>query len=228
MSPKEAPEDKFDRLKKRLQESILRDYPNPERKGCPGGVALQKLAERALKEAVESDRHWHHLTHCSECYGEFLGFNDALRRSRSVHRTRVIWGSAVAATVIVVALAASVWNGVIPKRPENAELAYAKRTVVIPSTVRSPGADEPKPIILERLPLDLTVELPVGSKAGYYELRLNRNDRSVLSSGGDAAIRNGTTAFTVRVNLSGVTPGSYAMEVRQVPQDWSLYPVVIQ
>jgi hypothetical protein len=228
MPPEESPEEKFDRLKKRLQESILRDFPNPERKGCPGGAVLQELAERSLSEAVESDRHWHHLTHCSECYREFLAFNDAFRHSRKVNRTRVIWGSAVAAAVIVVALVVSLWSGSIRKRPQNAELAYAKRTVVISSIVRSPGADEPKPIVLERLPLDLTVELPVGSRAGFYELKLNRDGQPVLSSGGNAEIHDGTTAFTVRVNLSGVTPGSYSMEVRQVPLDWNLYPVVVR
>jgi hypothetical protein len=67
MPPDESPEFKFDRLKKQLQDAILRDYPNPESKGCPGGAALRELAERPLGQAVEDDPHWAHITHCSEC-----------------------------------------------------------------------------------------------------------------------------------------------------------------
>ena len=83
-------------------------------------------------------------------------------------------------------------------RPQNAELAYIATTVVIPSMNRSADGEEPKPIVLERKPLKLTVELPIGSKAGVYELQLRGNDRPVLSTGGNAEIHNGTTAFTVR------------------------------
>ena len=76
--------------------------------------------------------------------------------------------------------------------------------------------------------MELTVELPVGSKAGAYELQLKMNDRAVVSTGGDAEIQNGTTAFAARLNLSQVEPGNYSMVIRQVPLDWSLYPVVIR
>ena len=58
MPPEESPESKFDRLKKQLQDSILRDYPNPERKGCPGGAVLKELAERPLDRPVEDDPRW--------------------------------------------------------------------------------------------------------------------------------------------------------------------------
>ena len=39
MPPEESPEDKYERLQRRLQEEILSKYPNPERKGCPGKIA---------------------------------------------------------------------------------------------------------------------------------------------------------------------------------------------
>lgn len=77
MPSEESPEAKFDRLKKHLQNSILRDYPNPERKGCPGGAVVREMAELPLTEGVEDDPHWHHVTHCAECYREFLAFNEA-------------------------------------------------------------------------------------------------------------------------------------------------------
>jgi hypothetical protein len=230
MPPEESPEAKFDRLKKQLQDSILRDYPNPERKGCPGGAILRKLAERPWDRMLEDHPDWNHVTHCSECYGEFLAFNNAFRRQAQVRRARVRWVSSIAAVVV---LAAAVILGlkqgsVFPKRPQNAELAFAKRTILIPSMERSGNVDEQKPILLERLPLELTVELPIGSKAGGYELQLKGRDRTVLSTGGNAEIHNGTTAFTLRIDLTRIASGNYSLVVRQPPHDWNLYPVVIQ
>ena len=229
MPPEESPESKFDRLKKQLQDSIIRDYPNPERKGCPGGAVLRELAESPLDRAVEDDPHWQHITHCSECYREFLAFNNAFRQQAKARRVSVSWGVAVAAIVILIAVLVGIRPGsLFKKRPQNAELAWVKRTVVVPSANRSADSEEQKPIYLERLPLELTIELPIGSKAGAYELQLKINDRPVVSTAGTAEIQNGTTAFATRINLSQLEPGSYSMVIRQVPLDWNLYPVVIR
>ncbi len=229
MPPEESPAEKFDRLKKQLQNSILRDYPNPERKGCPGDAVLRELAERPLDQAVEDDPHWHHITHCSECYREFLGFNNAFRERAKVRRARVGWALAAATVVLVVGVLVALSQGsFFTKRPQNAELAWVDDTVVVPSETRSGNAGEEKPIFLRRLPLRLTVELPIGSKAGTYELQLKMNDRTMVSTAGDAEILNGTTAFIARVDLSKLDTGSYSMVIRQVPNDWNLYPVVLK
>lgn len=230
MPPEESPEAKFDRLKKQLQDSILRDYPNPERKGCPGDAVLKALAERPLDQAVEDDPHWHHVTHCSECYREFLTFNNAFRRAAKAKRARAGWTLAAGLVVVALGLIFAVRQGWFSsQRPQNAELAYVKQTVDIPSMTRSGevGGDH-KPIVLERKPVDLTVELPVGSKAGTYEFQLRREKQSVVSASGVAAIQNGTTSFTVRIDLSKLTPGMYEMLVRQVGWDWNYYPVEIR
>jgi hypothetical protein len=57
---------------------------------------------------------------------------------------------------------------------------------------------------------------------------LKMNDRTVVSAGGTAEIQNGTTAFVARMNLSALVPGKYSMVIRQVPNDWNLYPVVVR
>src|SRR6202000_2470416 len=134
MPPEESPESRCDRLKKQLQDSILRDYPNPERKGCPGGAVLKELAERPLDRPVEDDPHWKHITHCSECYREFLAFNNAYRQQAKDRRIRVSWGVAAAAIAIVIAVLFGIKQGsLFEKRPQNAELAWVKRTVEVPS-----------------------------------------------------------------------------------------------
>src|SRR6185437_1851163 len=125
MPPEESPESKFDRLKKQLQDSILRDYPNPERKGCPGDAVLRELAVRPLGRPVADDPHWHHITHCSECYREFLAFNNAFRQQAKARRVRVGWGVAAAAIMIAIAVLFGIKQGsFFEKRPQNAELAW--------------------------------------------------------------------------------------------------------
>jgi len=229
MPPEESPEARFDRLKKQLQDSILRDYPNPERKGCPGDAVLKELAERPLDESVERDPHWHHITHCSECYREFLDLNNAYRDRVKARRVRARWGvGAIAAVVVLAAIFGWTRSSFGPARPQNAEIAYVKKTVDIPSFTRSADGGEPKPIMLDRQPLELTVQLPVGSKAGQYELQLKKTDATVLSASAEAQLVNGTTAFTVKVNLSGFSEGDYSINVRQVPFDWNYYPVMLR
>jgi hypothetical protein len=76
----ETPEQKYDRLRIAVQEAILRDYPNPERKGCPDNALVREVAWR---DELIKDTVWQHLTHCSPCYAEFLKFKDEWRLARA-------------------------------------------------------------------------------------------------------------------------------------------------
>ena len=148
-------------------------------------------------------------------------------RQRSA-RLDVAWGVAVAAVVLVVAVLVGLYSGAFfsrsaPRMPNSHGWTNGSCTF----RTRSGNAGEQKPIFLERLPLRLTIELPVGSKAGAYELQLKMNDRTVVSTAGMPKC-NGTTAFVARINLSKLDPGSYSMVIRQVPHDWNLYPVVLR
>ena len=233
MPPEESPQARFDRLKKQLQDSILRDYPNPERKGCPGAAVLRELAERPLDDAVEGDPHWHHVTHCSECYRDFLAFNADSRRRAKARRALIMWGTAgvAVAAVALILLFTTRRASVYPQRPQNAELAYRTQTVDIPSMTRSAAdTSHSPPFVIQRGAVALTVQLPFGSPAGKYDFQLRRgqNKQAVATASSDAAIRNGTTAFTVKLDLSNLTPGMYEMYVRRVPWDWDYYPVEIR
>lgn len=230
MPPEESPAAKFDRLKKQLQNSVLRDYPNPERKGCLAGNVLRELSARPLEEAIEDDPHWPHVTHCSECYRQFLAFNSDFRERASARRIMMRWGL-VGATAVVMGIGVffvSRQNAVDPPRPQNAELAYAKQVVDVPSMSRSGASGAPKPIVLDRKPVELTIQLPVGSKAGAYEFQLRQKDEPVITTSSEAVIRNGTTGFTVKLDLTRREPGTYSMYVRRLPWDWNYYPVEIR
>jgi hypothetical protein len=232
--PEESPHAHFDRLKKQLQDSILRDYPNPDRRGCPGNGALQVLARRPLDDSVEGDPDWQHVTHCSECYREFLDLRAARKRRKIAQRVGV--GLGVAAMIAVVGSVIIFGNrqgaGPRPERPKNAELVYRPRIVDLEgwSITRSEkGNAEKKPVILAREPEELTIRLPFGSKAGTYEVQLLKNaDRPLLSANGEAKIEDGLTMLKVRVDLSSYEPGRYFFGVRQIPWDWTYCPAEIQ
>jgi hypothetical protein len=80
----ETPEQKWNRVQKKLQDSILKCYPNPNREGCPGEGAIVELAQRAADLAqLEGDERWEHVTHCSPCYKEYLDARDRLREGHN-------------------------------------------------------------------------------------------------------------------------------------------------
>src|SRR5207248_9953303 len=58
-----------EQIKHLLQQAILRDYPNPERKGCLDSSILTAIAQQRLPH---EDAHWARVSHCSPCYQEFL------------------------------------------------------------------------------------------------------------------------------------------------------------
>jgi hypothetical protein len=232
MPPEESPEAKFDRLKKQLQDSIFRDYPNPERKGCPGGAVLQGLAERPLDQAIEEDPQWHHITHCSECYREFVAFNQAFRGQVKAGRTRLIWGVATAA-VIAIALILVVRQGLFHfERPQNAELAFQPRLVDLQGraiTRAAESSQDTKPIVLRSEPEELTIRLPFGSEAGIYEVQLLKTAGQPLSATrANAEIQDGMTKVVARLDLSKLENGTYFLGIRKVPADWTYYPVQIR
>ena len=230
--PDESPFDHFDRLKKQLQDSILRDYPNPQRRGCPGDATLRTLARRPLDYSLEGNPNWQHLTHCAECYREFLDLRAGLRRRKKAQRVGIGVAAAIIAAGTIFILANRHVAGTRPDRPQIAKLIYRPRMVDLEdlSMTRSDKArEEKKPILLGREPEELTIRLPFGSLAGTYEVQLLKSaDRPLLSANGEAKIENGATMLTLRVDLSSYEPGKYFFGVRQIPWDWTYCPAVIQ
>jgi predicted nucleic acid-binding Zn ribbon protein len=231
--PEESPHAHFDRLKKQLQDTILRDYPNPERRGCPGTAALRALARRPLDDSIEGEPNWQHVTHCSECYREFLDFRAGMKRRQKVQRAGLAFGvAAIIVVAVVVVLVNRRGTRPHPDRPQIAELIYRPRAVDLDglSMTRSEkGNAEKRPVLLGREPEELTIRLPFGSKAGSYEVQLLKTaDRPLLSANGEAKIENGLTMLRVRMDLSPYEPGRYFFGVRQIPWDWTYCPAEIQ
>jgi len=228
----DSPHAQFDRLKSQLQDSILRDYPNPERKGCPGEAVLKELAARPLDDSLDGDPHWHHITHCSECYREFLWFRAQLQRKAKARLAKIGVAAATAAALIAAGAFLATREGTGPSRPQNAELVFRQRIVDLQGramTRSEDGKEDTKPIVLQREPEALTIRLPFGSREGPYEVQIVRSaDHPLLSATAEAKIENGTTALTAKMDLSKFEPGNYFICLRRLPWDWTCYPVVIR
>jgi hypothetical protein len=228
----ESPDAQFDRLKSQLQNSILSDYPNPERKGCPGEAVLKELAARPLDDSLEGNPHWHHVTHCSECYREFLGLRGELRRKAKARLAKIGVAAATATALIVGGTFLATRGSTSAKRPLNAELVFRQRIVDLQGramTRSEEGKEDTKPIVLQREPEALTIRLPFGSREGAYEVQIQKSaGHPLLSATGEAKVENGTTALTAKMDLSKFEIGNYFICLRRLPWDWTCYPVVIR
>ena len=92
-------QEEFNREEKRvldlLTQGLSREFPNPQRVGCPGSAVLRGIAFRKLRLA-EVDRWLVHLSSCSPCYQEFA----ELRKEAASQRRRTQAWIAVAAVLI--------------------------------------------------------------------------------------------------------------------------------
>lgn len=56
-----------------LGRSLLKDFPNPNRKGCPPAVVLKRIASHDMPLS-EAEKWFDHLGSCSPCYRDFCQF----------------------------------------------------------------------------------------------------------------------------------------------------------
>jgi hypothetical protein len=86
-----------------------------------------------------------------------------------------------------------------------------------------------QPIELPRGLLALTVQLPVGSEAGSYEVEIRKpNQPAMRAAKAQATIDNGITKLPTNVDTSSLQPGNYEFAWRPVGFNWRYYPVLIR
>lgn len=241
-----------EQLKRVLQEAILRNYPNPERKGCPGTRILKEAAGQRLPF---QHPHWEHISHCSPCYREFLEFrNDVLnRRSAERRRSRAL---VVALVGLLVAGAAVHWTTrsrapikpvpevvrqpsapapVPPPTEQSSPTVTAVLNLESESTTRSVPEPGAPPVVgeLQRVPrgrLALSIYLPLGSQPGSYEIHLlkKQSDSTPLATfSGTAKIENGLTVLRISPDFSNQEVGTYIIAIRHETESWRYYRVAL-
>jgi hypothetical protein len=224
----ETPEQKYNRIAAAVQQTILNNFPNPNRVGCPGDARVREVAART---AIVEDDDWQHITHCSECYRDFLAAKEQIRRPGRRARTLGLVGGTA---LLIVAAVIGGYRYLAEQRPGDgtAVISYYAATLNLRDVSEVRGVDKPAQREIPTLPrraLELNVVLPFASEAGVYQFEITNGSGSVVARGSaDAAIRDGNTVFTSRVDLSREIGGTYKFAWRREPFDWTSTSVRLQ
>jgi hypothetical protein len=207
----------YERAKEIVQEAILRGFPNPERRGCPGATVLKRLASSGLP--AENDPDWDHVTHCSPCYAEFLDY----RKQVKVAQRRAYRNKLIAAALAAVAVIVLVWI-FLRRSPPREISAYLDLSPVV--ILR--GGEQPKRpnFSLPIGDLKLSIRLPLASEEGRYQVELLREPGTapVATGSGQAHLAKGITTLQVNLNTAALQPGRYYFGFRSDNLDWTVVP----
>ena len=198
---------------------LSREFPNPDRVGCPDSAILRGIALRKLQLA-EVEPWLEHLGSCSPCFQEFT----ELRKEAASQRRRTqVW--LVAAVVLIFAGAGWLWmrtqHSVQP--PETAVLDLRELSV---ARGQNPTEADQRPLELHHSARHLILDLPIGSKEGAYNLTLlSESGNQIWTTSGTAELRDHNVSLRVDVDVSGVQPGLYFLALRQPGVEWTRYRV---
>jgi hypothetical protein len=202
-----------------LTRGLSREFPNPDRVGCPGSTVLRGIAFRKLRLA-EVGQWLDHLSSCSPCFQEFTEL-----RSQAASRQRRTQLWLAAAAILILAVAGWLWVRTqhAPQPPQTAVLDLHELSV---TRGENPTQAGQRPLELRRSAKHLVVDLPIGSKEGTYDLALlsNTGDQ-LLSAAGTAQLQDHLMVLRAEIDASGVSPGLYILALRQPGLEWSRYPI---
>jgi hypothetical protein len=204
-----------------LGRGLLKEFPNPDRAGCPGSDVLKRIVSHEMPLA-EAEKWLDHLTSCSPCYGDFTELQAGYRQRRM--QTAL----AIAASILIVVGVAGWALFFKQKGPpvvQTAVLDLRNRSVPRGGEA-NPGE---QPLEVSRGVKRLNVYLPLGSAEGPYELRIAPTGGSaVFATSGVASLKDGVTSIQADADLSSVSPGQYVFQVRRPDSEWSSYSLLLR
>jgi hypothetical protein len=204
-----------------LGRGLLKEFPNPNRVGCPGVEVLRKIATREMPLS-EAEKWLDHLGSCSPCYDDFRKLRGSFQQAR--RRTML----AVAASILIAATAIAWW--VIRSEDEVQVVQIAVVDLRNRSIARGPetAPNEP-PLEIRRTTSRLDIFLPLGSSEGSYEVRIVTDSGDMVATGaGTAKLSNQITSLQVPLNISSAHPGTYLLQVRRDALEWNSYPLILK
>ena len=200
---------------------LSKEFPNPERIGCPSRDLLKALAARQLS-LTEAEPWMDHFAQCTPC------FRDYSELRRLVERRRKLSYLGVAAVVILACAIGWGWysrrQGVITAH--NYIVADLRNRLLL----RGDQGPDKGPLVFQRGFDDVSFYLPEGSKAGNYDLAIFHKEPTepLVSTTGAATVENDKTTVEVTLDLTRIAPGDYLVGIRLPGTDWSYYPVVLK
>ena len=201
-----------------LDRGLSRDFPNPQRVGCPDSAMLKGIALHKVPLA-EADRWLDHFSSCSPCFQEFTQF-----RKQAVDRRRRTQLWLAAAAVLLFAVAGWLWVRTRPSVQTSATVVLDLRER---SVARGENPADAKQLALEipRTAKHLIMDLPIGSKEGSYDLALlNEAGDEVSRATGTATLEDHIVILRADIDIRNLSPGLYFLGLRQLGPEWSRYP----
>ena len=209
------------RLLDALGRGLLKEFPNPERSGCPGVDVLKRIASRTMP-LNEADRWFDHLGSCSPCYEDFSEF----RRAYESRRKRRLL--TIAASILV---AACIGGWFLLQRHNEGLVAQTAlldlRNRSLPRGTES-NPTEP-PLVVNRAARHWIIYLPLGSTEGTYEIRIvTDSGELLLTATGEATLMSGIASLPVDVNLRSKNLGRCNLEMRKSIGEWNSFPLALR
>ena len=204
-----------------LGRGLLKEFPNPDRAGCPSSDVLKRIASHEMS-LTEAEKWLDHLTSCSPCYGDFSQFKAAYQS----RRTRTLL--AIAASILIVVCLAG-W-ALFLRHSES----LVAQTAVVDLRNRSlprgtePNLDEP-PLEVNRAATSWNIYLPLGSSEGPYDVRvITQSGESVMTANPTAKLADQITSLKLTVSLSSTRPGRYTLQLRGRDLEWNSYAMLLR
>lgn len=204
-----------------LGRGLLKEFPNPDRAGCPGSDVLKRIASHEMPLA-EAEKWLDHLTSCSPCYTDFSQFQAAYVRRRMRNLLTI-----AASILIVVCFAGWAFLGKHKEQPvaQTAVLDLRNRSA---SRGGEANPAEP-PLEIYRTDTHWEIYLPLGSRDGFYDLRITTvKGDPIFIGGGEAKTLGGVTSLRTNVNLSSASPGMYVLQLQTDKSGWSSYGLILR
>ena len=177
------------------------------------GIAVHKVP------LSEADRWLDHFSSCSPCFQEFTQF----RKQAADRRRTQIW--LAAAAVFIFAVAGWFW---VRTRPQVQTAVIVVLDLRGRATVRGenpPDISQP-PLEVPRSAKSLTLELPIGSNEGAYDVALlNPSGAELFRTSATAKLEDHIVVLRADVDLAGVSPGSHFLGLRQRGFEWMRFPI---
>ena len=202
-----------------LARGLSREFPNPQRVGCPGPAILRNIALHKLPLS-EADRWLDHLGSCSPCFQEFT----EIRKQTAGQRKRTLMWLAAAA-MLLLAVGGLLWIRSRPSAQTATVIILDLRGRAAVRGETSPDASQP-PLEFPRKARSLILELPIGSNEGSYDVALlNPNGAELFRTSAAAKLEDHVVVLRADVDVARVAAGSYFLGVRQPGLEWMRFPI---
>ena len=202
-----------------LDRGLSRDFPNPERIGCPGSAFLEGVARHKVPLS-EADQWLDHLSSCSPCFQEFT---EIRKQAAGQRRQRQMW--LAAAAIVLLVFGGWLW---VRSRPSGQTAAVVVLDLRGRATVRGENSPETSQPALEvpRNARSLNLELPIGSNEGTYDVALlDPSGAELFRGSATAKLEDHIVVLRAKVDLARISPGSYFLGVRQPGLEWTRFSI---